>query len=693
MLKKFYKKIKSVYDEVIGTATVVCPEVIINKDWDPNTEYISGAMRVPSKNFYDYLGPYICKDEALRSGTYKDETGEEVEGFGLGRHPYNNDLGKAMDRKVFSSPAPLGMTIDYSDDSEIVLNVQAHGQNFTLQTNVASNGVPYYRVANKGEFSYEWKGTWGDVENGFETSITLKVSINIRCEKTPGGVFGSGRPTGCWGLVFVGSDNDLSSETYVAPIRQSGSPSSSGSSYNTGWKKFYNQNFSTGPVQVGNGSHENKIWIVTIYRKPFEKKVLIRGMAAARSGEYEFLGLSYSCPVRDPYIGVGQGLGATVPISWAICPVFDLVVKPIVQLINEVFAVLLGKNEFFQGDCEVEVEIMSRTFMSIDKELYMQHPAQKNFHPNSTTPVSPTETLNEYLYTQFFYPDIMKNPLYGFSDTFNYKAPYFDNLVVENTMYNDRVVIEHPLIKKYKYFTPGLFSLLYETNIGVFYEQLTKQLSNKGIARSYSIKTSGHTTTTNPNTVTTKQEESLFDIIFPTNSSKWNNYLNNTGWTTTGKADSSFLGNFISGASVSVSGTGSGVPSDYSSALSDYGISPSIAKADEVIGEFQFIKSQVLACGGDLDAWTESCNLHCQELSTGSPKNLALKLAQFIVWYLDPRGIAAQTRTSATSLIEYEKLLDKDIDDYRTAAAGGGDAYKNYHIIGTEKYDRNCIQS
>ena len=49
-----FKKIKGIYDRVVGTATVVCPEVIINKDWNPDAQYSGDAMKVPSKNFYDY---------------------------------------------------------------------------------------------------------------------------------------------------------------------------------------------------------------------------------------------------------------------------------------------------------------------------------------------------------------------------------------------------------------------------------------------------------------------------------------------------------------------------------------------------------------------------------------------------------------------------------------------------------------
>mgnify|MGYP006897064534 CR=1 FL=1 len=45
----------------------------------------------------------------------------------------------------------------------------------------------------------------------------------------------------------------------------------------------------------------------------------------------------------------------------------------------------------------------------------------------------------------------------------------------------------------------SLFSLLYETNIGVFYDQLAKQMQPKGISLSYHTKTSGGFTADSPN--------------------------------------------------------------------------------------------------------------------------------------------------------------------------------------------------
>lgn len=679
MLGTFFKKIKGVYEEVIGTATVVAPEVVVNKQWDPSSDEIGNAMKVPSKHFYDYLGPYICTDEALRNGPFKNELGEETVGFGLGHEPYNNDLGKALDRKVFSSPAPMSFTIDYSDEGE----TDVFRQDVTTKSKTFDKSNSKYKNWTMLQEFYQWLGDWGDTENGFETSVTLKVQQQMRCDRVPGNVFGDLTPTGAFGVLFIGPSNDDSPVEYDSGYNRMGTPIK-------GFKKFYNQYFSTGHFRGGNDSFATRVYIVTIYRKPYDTSFLIRGHAAARGGQYDPLFSPIGCSIPDPGVGIPGNGSVTVPVGSLVCGALNLIFKPIIDILNAIIAFIFGLNtDNYVGSMVQEVDVISRTFMSIDKKEWMTHPAQTKFYPTATTATPPT--IREYFHTQFYYPYVNKNPLYAFTDTFNYKEPYLNNKVVENTMYNDKVQIEHPLVKKYKYFVPSLFSLLYETNIGVFYEQLSKQLSGQGIPQSLHIKLQNHLTPSEPGAFTKKQEACLFDAIFPTNESIWNSYLEDTGWTNAGKCDAGFLGNFISGATVPAT-PNSGLPADYSSALGDYGITASIAEAENVIGEFSFIKSQVEACGGDLAAWTESCNLHCYELSTGTPKNLALKLAQFIVWYLEPNGIAEQTRMSAKSLIDYEKLVDGDIIEYRNSSdAVGGIDFKQYHIVGTDIYPRNCV--
>ena len=75
-------------------------------------------------------------------------------------------------------------------------------------------------------------------------------------------------------------------------------------------------------------------------------------------------------------------------------------------------------------------------------------------------------------------------------------------------------------------------------------------------------------------------------------------------------------------------------------------------------------------------------------MSTGESKNLSYKIIEFILWYLEPNGIVEQTRLSVNSLLEYEKILDEDIIDFKNTPSTKD--FRDYHIIGTEVYDREC---
>lgn len=696
----YWKKIKGVFEEVIGTATVVCPEVVVNKKWDPNVDYINKAMKVPSETFYDYLGPYICPDEALKDGYFYNEAGANTYGFGYGQDPYNNDLGIAMDKKVFSSPAPIAMAVDRTDELKKIGRWESKITGKMTANKATDDSSNIYRKVDEVLATYQWDGDWGDIENGFQTGATFQVVMSAINERANGGLFGNRTPTGSYAFLCMGSEGDESTQGFNSGLRLATGPDSNGStSPNPGsaWKLFYNPHFSTGRNKFGNGSVHTQLWFVNVNRKPFENAILIRGVIACRGGKYEFIPSGIGC--SDPCISVGP-FGVCLPI----CGIINFLFGAIISIINKLISIIFSQDESYAASVTMQVDATSRTYTTIDKKEYMEHPAQKNFYPKDFFPTAMNPTTKEYLYTQFIYPSIMKNPLFAFTDTFNFREPYLNNMVVENKMYNDRVQLNHPLLKKYKYFVPSLFSLLYETNIGIFYEQLIQQLKNKGIPESYNIKigpipsnsgfTDDYQTVPDHNTPRATQDPTITDLIFPTNFDVWNDLIENTGWTATGKSDdTAFLGKFISGASVPSSGPGSGVPGDYMTALSDHGIPTpgSIADVDKIIGEFAFIKGEVEANGANLEMWTTSVDNNCFELSTGSPKNLALKLAQFIVWYLEPNGIADQTRLSARSLVDYEKFMNEEIDEYRKAGnAIGGLSVGDWHIIGTEKYARNC---
>ena len=63
-------------------------------------------------------------------------------------------------------------------------------------------------------------------------------------------------------------------------------------------------------------------------------------------------------------------------------------------------------------------------------------------------------------------------------------------------------------------------------------------------------------------------DEHLDELLFPTNSDKWNTYIEN-GWGNN-KADDSFLTNFISSATEPAPTTTQTMPAEYDSVFSDY---------------------------------------------------------------------------------------------------------------------------
>ena len=77
-----------------------------------------------------------------------------------------------------------------------------------------------------------------------------------------------------------------------------------------------------------------------------------------------------------------------------------------------------------------------------------------------------------------------------------------------------------------------------------------------------------------------------------------------------------------------------------------------------------------------------------QGLDSGNPQNLCFKIAEFILWYLNPNGIAQQTRLSASTLHEYEKITKKDIDDHDPNVPTSPDSQPM--IVNGEIYERQC---
>lgn len=673
-MKTYLRKIKKIIEEVIGTATVVSSELVINKNWNPTTDDTNNIMRVPSKNFYDYLGHYMCPDEALKDG-------EGNRGLGIG--PYNNDLGFALDKKVFSSPGLVALSNDSME--EVKELPQSDGKSsWELSVGPVSSTAGISALDSRSKLqeassfastssysgTYNWIGEWGDSVNGYETMVELVVSANITTDRVPGGITGDLIPTGGNYTVWIGNSQDAKKGT---TYRDQNTVS------------FYNPYFSTGFIYGGNGTSHSRQYFVPIYRKPHENSFIVNGVVQARGGKYSF-GLRAILEKNNPFswlnfsfMGFKWDVGTQVWNSF-----LDIVADPL----DRIFAIILGNNVPYTSSVSATVNIRKNTISTLDRGEINKYQIKKHF--------GSTSSYHGFLYTQYFYPYFDQNPLYPYTDTFNYKKPFLQNKVIENQFSSPYTNSAFYQTKKYKYFVPSLFCLLFETKIGVFYEQLAKQLKNEtgyNPESNFNIKLENHKTITDPVNYRTEQDKCLYDIMFPTNETHWNNYLETTGWTNDSKAsDTAFLGNFIDGASVPATIIPRSTFSDYENVFTEYPFLPqtSISQINDVIGDFQQIDGVLKQdIGYDLNTWTALCgSQEFKTLSSGEPKNLAFKLIEFILWYLEPNGIAEQTRLSVNSLLEYEKMLDEDIEDYSNLNTEK--THRDYHIVGTKLYDRTC---
>ena len=58
-----------------------------------------------------------------------------------------------------------------------------------------------------------------------------------------------------------------------------------------------------------------------------------------------------------------------------------------------------------------------------------------------------------------------------------------------------------------------------------------------------------------------------------------------------------------------------------------------------------------------------------------------------MLWYLDDNGKAFEIRNAVSNLIRYEQELDERISE---VSGSSGPNLDDYHVIGTELYDREC---
>lgn len=689
----FFKKMIGAAQDILGTLTVVSPELITKKGFDANTEYSDTIMKVPAKNFYNYLGHWLTPDVGLKSETYTDPylPNQEIEGRGLDIGPFSydaetstyNDLTRALDGKVYSHPGPVHRETQDGAGSGNLFEKGITAKAF----NGTDPNETHYTDSVAGSHSYEWEGKWGDTENAYQTSATFELSINANCDRVPGNIVGALYPTGFQCLAWCGDENDYNMDTsnpntyYKTPGLYSvtGNP---GNDFGKFLHKYFNPYYSMGKRSVSNNGKINETLQITIERQPFSRQINWHFVMYARGGKSTvgLMGLVNS--VRPS--GIINLLNG-VPLVKVGDAVWNLLTAPF-QMIEQILDAIIGQNYEAKGSMRLGI---SKIQMSqLNKESANSHPAILNFGEVNE---------NSYMYTQFEYPGFDRNPCYPFTNTFNYRKPMLTNKVVENQYHWDNPYYDHKLMRKYKYYVPNLFRLTFETRQGVFLEQLAKQHKNNniGLDLSFQIKQTMHNDMIDPEVVRTAfdHEQNLDDLFFPTNSNKWNVFIEN-GWGDTGTAmNLTFLQNFIDTATIPATQQAETMPAEYSSVFSDYpGVNvSSIAEINNIIGNHNDIKHILESdVGYELNTWTQACADASQfsTLSSGSPKNLSFKIIEYMLWYLDQDGIAFKTRNNIKSLIDYETYLDQEIKDQR--GASGGNNLDDYHIIGTELYEREC---
>ena len=369
--------------------------------------------------------------------------------------------------------------------------------------------------------------------------------------------------------------------------------------------------------------------------------------------------------------------------------VWRIVVFPFTFL-QVVVDLLFGKGAKYNGRAQIKVDRINQKMATIDKINAQGYPLYMNFKNMSET---------AYLFNQFEYPAFDRNPCFPYTNVMYMKKPYLLNKVVQNQYhYNSPYVDQVKSTRKYKYFVPNLFRLTFETNIGVFLEQLAKQHDKTRRPHNFLTKTSNHTSFAEPATARDvhQMDEHLDQLVFPTNLDKWNTYIEN-GWGDS-KADDSFLSNFIESSANSasiLSESDQVMPDEYASIFTKY---PklnvdTISEIDAIIGTHADLKSKLEADGGrNLNTWKQLCNTAISTEYTGltlggRPKNLSYKLIEYMLWYLDDNGKAFEIRNAVSNLIRYEQQLDEDIIP---ALSESGPDLSDYHVIGTELYDRKC---
>ena len=711
---KYFKKIINVVKENIGTLTVVTPELVIKRGFNAAVETADTIMRVPAKNFYNYLGHWLVPDLGLKNTDYREpytyNTIHEPRGLGVGPFSYHeptntfNDLTKFHDNSVTSISAPPKTTRVLGKGFPLFGDPSFYCQTHRDETISGGAEPTHYAELRHQSHSYTWEGNWGDNTNYYQTKVSLMFNLTANCERVPGNPFGQLMPTGYRYNFWIGDENDRN--TSGAPGTYYQTPSRfnvPGANFSHGkyLYQYYNPYYSSSGFVNNDGNIQINRQI-DIYRQPHSQQINFHVLQYIRGGKTT-IGLVWLInntvkPLVQWAITILNNLGnllsagtmGVVPSENLGDRVWDIIIEPF-KWLEKILDAMIGARR--SSTAKFSVDVLSTEGVIIDDDLSKGYPTYMRWGNMSE---------RAYMYNQFYRPMIDANPCRPSTGNFSiesFRKPFLENKILENTTWWPSPYAQNDIkeTRRYLGFIPNLFRLTFETNIGVFIEQLAKQHENNSIATDYSLQVKLNQKNTITNAETPREvadhEDNLDDIMFPTNHNVWNNYIENGFPDDATAGNLGFLQTLLPSAdNPATIRTDVVIPAEYEDVFTRYNLkSDTIAEINDLIGDFKKIRDYLNHPKGyKLNTWTALCNSsEFETLSSDNPKNLSYKIIEYMLWYLDTDGIAYKTRSDVNSLINYEIELDRLIEEQKDLNADVSDL-DDFHVIGTKLYSREC---
>ena len=528
----------------------------------------------------------------------------------------------------------------------------------------------------------------------FQTSVKFKITITANNDKGKSDAgFNIGNlnrratnDTKSWVKIWIGDVDDESTD--VSP----GDPR-----FPTLYE-FYNPYFSTGKIGFGNGVSTTKVFNVTINRKPHEKalRIYTQGyIGGNRRGEmspqsfippqnYNISNLRGIPGLLPDALNLGDKVGLGLPnlktdlvnafgqVDNLINNIFkgavDIVNTAVHLISTSIFGflfALMGETyaETYHSKLEIEIEEEEKQTSNLDETVVEKHPATKYFRDGVEDPLA-------YIYTQFHYPQVDENRFRVFGKKYRYKIPF-----MKNEIKTGDPVKGSDTQTKNRYYILNLFRLTYETNVGVFYDFLLRQLNDGVEAKhNYNIKLEKHKDSVDSNEQILTQKQNVYDMMFPTNHNSFKKLIEK------GLGENSCYGSLdVEASGKEQSKIDSSYRTkkidftEYSDVYSKYQITDgTIDGITEMIGKFSEIEEILNGKDGyNVQTWEKKCldqntykGLRDADGNLQKPKNLSYKIMEYILWYLDPNGIAQKTRRDAKSLFDFEQLIQEDINSH-----------------------------